>query len=121
VLYEAMSRRGVVSVLERSGYAAAIATALIFAANMAVDGVALKRAVDAWAAAADADKPVRFAAAETVRWLEWGANSFFQILLGLTLILVWASHGPESAGDQLWLGRCPRRRRADDRRPSHGP
>ncbi|HJQ86166.1 MAG TPA: DUF4386 family protein [Propionibacteriaceae bacterium] len=87
VLYEAMSRRGVVSVLERSGYAAAIATALIFAANMAVDGIALKRAVDAWAAASDADKPIRFAAAETVRWLEWGANSFFQILLGLTLIL----------------------------------
>jgi hypothetical protein len=56
VLYEAMSRRDVVSVLERSGYAAAIATALIFAANMAVDGIALKRAVDAWAAASDADK-----------------------------------------------------------------
>ena len=52
-----VSRRGVVSVLERSGYATAIATGLIFAANMAVDGVALKRAVDAWAAAADADKP----------------------------------------------------------------
>jgi hypothetical protein len=42
VLYEAMSRRGVVSVLERSGYAAAIATALIFAANMAVDGIAFE-------------------------------------------------------------------------------
>jgi hypothetical protein len=51
------------------------------------DSRAGERAVDAWAAASDADKPIRFAAAETVRWLEWGANSFFQILLGLTLIL----------------------------------
>ena len=32
----------------------------------------------------------RFAAAEAVRWLEWGVNSFFAILLGVTLLTVAA-------------------------------
>ena len=30
------------------------------------------------------DRASRFAAAEAVRWLEWGVNSFFTILLGVT-------------------------------------
>jgi hypothetical protein len=64
--------------------AAASATAAAIAVNMAVDGVALKNAVDAWVAAPPAEKGARFDAAETVRWLEWGANAFFQVLLGLT-------------------------------------
>jgi hypothetical membrane protein len=59
----------------------------VFAVNMAVDAVALKRAVDAWVAAGAAEKEARFAAAETVRLLEWVANSFFQIMLGLTITL----------------------------------
>ncbi len=36
----------------------------------AVDGVALKQAVDAWVSAPDAEEAARFASAETVRWLE---------------------------------------------------
>ena len=87
VLYQAMARRRAVTALERSALAAAIASMTVFAVNMAVDGVALKRAVDAWIAAPPAEKDARFAAAESVRWLEWGANSFFQILLGLTMTL----------------------------------
>jgi hypothetical protein len=58
---------------------------------MAVDGVALKNAVDAWAAAPEQERVAGFAAAEAVRWLEWGANSFFQIVLGLTLGLLGAA------------------------------
>lgn len=41
----------------------------------AVDGVALKQAVDAWASAPAAEKPTRFANAEAIRWLEWGLEA----------------------------------------------
>jgi len=37
-----------------------------------------------------ADQASRFAAAEAVRWLEWGVNSFFAILLGITLLTIAA-------------------------------
>jgi len=82
----ALQRVGVPRSLVRVGDAAAAATVALIAVNMAVDGVALKRAVDAWAAADPADQASRFAAAEAVRWLEWGVNSFFAVLLGITLL-----------------------------------
>jgi len=86
----ALQRVGVPRSLVRVGDAAAAATVALIAVNMAVDGVALKRAVDAWATAEPADRPSRFAAAEAVRWLEWGVNSFFAILLGITLLAIAA-------------------------------
>ena len=86
----ALRRAGVPRSLVRVGDAAAAATVALIAVNMAVDGVALKRAVDAWAAAEPAGRASRFAAAEAVRWLEWGVNSFFAILLGITLLTVAA-------------------------------
>ncbi len=86
----ALQRVGVPRTLVRVGDAAAAATVALIAVNMAVDGVALKRAVDAWAAADPADRASRLAAAEAVRWLEWGVNSFFAILLGITLLTVAA-------------------------------
>src|SRR3954454_18153450 len=86
VLGRALQRLGVAPALVRVGDAAAAATVALIAVNMAVDGIALKRAVDAWAHALPEDRASRFAAAEAVRWLEWGVNSFFTILLGLTLL-----------------------------------
>jgi len=86
VLGRALQRLGVAPALVRVGDAAAAATVALIAVNMAVDGIALKRAVDAWAHALPEDKASRFAAAEAVRWLEWGVNSFFTILLGITLL-----------------------------------
>jgi hypothetical protein len=82
---------------------AATATAALIAVNMAVDGVALKNAVDAWAGAPEQDRAARFAAAEAVRWLEWGANSFFQILLGSTLVLSGVAIS-RMARTGRWLG-----------------
>ncbi len=82
----ALQRVGVPRTLVRVGDAAAAATLALIAVNMAVDGVALKQAVDAWAGADPGDRASRFAAAEAVRWLEWGVNSFFTILLGVTLL-----------------------------------
>ena len=87
VLGRALQRVGAAPALLRLGEAAAAATAALIAVNMAVDGVALKRAVDAWVDAPPQDRASRFAAAETVRWLEWGVNSYFTILLGLTLLV----------------------------------
>ncbi|HWI00895.1 MAG TPA: hypothetical protein VNT27_11240, partial [Propionibacteriaceae bacterium] len=56
----------------------------------AVDGVGLKQAVNAWASAGEGDKAVRFAAAETVRWLEWAVRSYHSFVFGLALILFGA-------------------------------
>ncbi len=91
LLGRAVQRLGAAPALVRLGAAAAAATVALIAVNMAVDGIALKRAVDAWAAAPPEDRASRFAAAEAVRWLEWGVNSFFTILLGLTLLLFAAA------------------------------
>ena len=91
VLGRALHRVSDSPVLVRLGDAAGTATVALIAVNMAVDGVALKHAVDAWASAAPEDQAARFAALESVRWLEWGVNSFFTILLGVTLLLFAAA------------------------------
>jgi hypothetical protein len=56
-----------------------------------VDGVTLKQTVDAWAAASGTDKATRFADAETVRWIEWALQSYFRVLLAVTLLLLGAA------------------------------
>jgi hypothetical protein len=86
LLGRALRRAGAAPTLVRLGDAAAAATTALIAVNMAVDGVALKRAVDSWTAAPAPERSSRFAAAEAVRWLEWGVNSFFTILLGVTVL-----------------------------------
>jgi len=64
-----------------------VATAAVWALLQAVDGITLKQAVDAWVAADGSDKAVRFADAEIVRWTEWGAQSYFRVLMGATLLV----------------------------------
>ena len=69
-----------------------VATAAVWAVLQAVDGITLKQAVDAWVASAGGpEKAVRFADAETVRWTEWGAQSYFRLLLGGALLLTGAA------------------------------
>jgi hypothetical protein len=68
-----------------------------------VDGVTLKQAVDAWAAASGAEQATRFADAETVRWIEWGLQSYFRIVLGVTLLLLGAA-AVVSRLVPAWLG-----------------
>ena len=65
----------------------AAAALALYAALQAVDGVALKHAVDAWAVAAGPEKSMRFATAEGIRWIEWGMRSYQSFLLGAALIL----------------------------------
>ena len=74
----------------RFGAAAAVAGLALYAALQAVDGVALKHAVDAWAAAAEPAKAARFATAEGIRWLEWGMRSYQSFVLGAALMLTGA-------------------------------
>jgi hypothetical protein len=72
----------------RLAAAAAVAAAAAYGVLQVVDGVALKRAVDAWATATSDTKTAAFAAAQAVRWTEYGLNSLTFSLVGLTLVLL---------------------------------
>jgi hypothetical protein len=75
----------------RFGAASAAATLALYGVLQAVEGVALKQAVNAWASAPDAEKAARFASAEAIRWLEWGVRSYQNFALGLALLLFAAA------------------------------
>jgi hypothetical protein len=85
--YSVSARPGVGAGLAPFGLAAAVTTAASYTVLQAVDGIALKRAVDAWASAPSAQNAAAFAAAETVRWIEIAMNSLSFFLAGLTLFL----------------------------------
>jgi hypothetical protein len=75
----------------RTSTGALIGTVTAFAILQGLDGIALKQNVNAWVAASGAEKDLRFDDAETVRWLEWGLQSYFRVLLGLSLLLSGAA------------------------------
>jgi hypothetical protein len=75
----------------RFGAASAAAALALYGVLQAVDGVALKQAVNAWASAPEAEKAARFASAEAIRWLEWGVRSYQDFALGLALLLFAAA------------------------------
>ncbi len=81
-------RSGLAGWAGRLGTAAAAISLALYGLLQAVDGVALKQAVDAWASAPDAEKAARFASAEVIRWLEWGSRSYQSFMLGLTFVLI---------------------------------
>jgi hypothetical protein len=87
----------------RFGLAAAVVTAAAFTMLQAVDGVALKWAVDAWAGAPADQRDAAFAAAQAVRWTEYALQSYSNILLGLTL-MVFALATMLGASYPRWLG-----------------
>jgi hypothetical protein len=63
----------------------------LYGVLQAVDGVGNKQADAAWVSAGSADKAARFASAEAMRWLEWGARSYQDFALGLALLLIAAA------------------------------
>jgi hypothetical protein len=71
----------------RFAAASAVVTLALCGGVLAVDGVALKQAVNAWANAPEAEKAARFATAEGIRWLEWGMRSYENFALGLAMLL----------------------------------
>ncbi len=85
------------------GLAGAIASLAVAAALQAVDGVALKTMVDAWAAAPATEKDMLFHAAFGVRQVEAGLASLMGLLFGLTV----AVYGVALVVDKdypKWLG-----------------
>jgi hypothetical protein len=94
--------------LARGGAVSAVVTLALYGVLQAVDGVALKQAVDAYASAPEAEKAARFASAEAIRWLEWGVRSYQDFMLGLTFILfalvvVWTARTPRLIGYLMGL------------------
>jgi hypothetical protein len=87
VLHHLLTTSGWSSMLGRLAAASAVATAAVWAVLQGLDGVALKQAVDAWHSAPAGQAPLSLASAETVRWLEWGFQSYFRLLLGVTFLL----------------------------------
>lgn len=83
------SSSGTPTTLAILGLALTIIAASTFSVLQAVDGIALKRAVDSWALTPDGSdkKPIYFAVAESIRWIEIGINSLFRILEGSVLLL----------------------------------
>ena len=84
-------RSGVGLWLNRFALLSAGAAMALYGVLQAVDGVGLKQTVNAWALAENGDKAVRFAAAETARWLEWAVRSYHSYVFGLALILFGAA------------------------------
>ncbi|HVS07177.1 MAG TPA: DUF4386 family protein [Candidatus Dormibacteraeota bacterium] len=86
--------------IARFAAVSAVTALALYGVLQAVDGVALKQAVDHWVNAPDAEKAARFASAELVRWLEWGVRSYQELTLGLSLILFGIAI--------FWMARIPR-------------
>jgi hypothetical protein len=75
----------------RLGAASAVVALALYGVLQAVDGVANKQVDAAWVAAPEAERAARFASAEAMRWLEWGARSYFDVVLGVALLLFAAA------------------------------
>ena len=89
VLFFALNvQAGTAGWVGRFAAVSAVVALALYGVLQAVDGVALKQAVDAWASAPAAEKVARFASAEAIRWLEWAVRSYQSFMFGLTLILL---------------------------------
>jgi hypothetical protein len=81
------SESSMASILALIGLALAIMTASAIAVLQAVDGIALKMAVDSWVAAPPEEKAITFKVAEGIRFIEHGTNSIFRILQGTVAVI----------------------------------
>jgi hypothetical protein len=91
------SESGTASALAWFGLVTAIISASTFTILQAVDGIALKIAVDTWYAipssspssadAGEGEKTIAFQVAEGIRWTEIGINSYFRMLQGTVAII----------------------------------
>jgi hypothetical protein len=92
----------------RLGAIAVAVSLALYGVLQAIDGVALKQAVDAWARAPESEKAAHFAAAQVVRWLEWATRSYHSFVFGLALVLlataiVWTARGHRLTGYLMGL------------------
>lgn len=75
----------------------------VAAVLQAVDGVALKRAVDAWVAEGGTAGSPGFAAARAIRWVEEGVNAMLGLTMGSAAVLTGAAMA-RGAVYPSWLG-----------------
>jgi hypothetical protein len=92
-------RSGLTGQLGRLAALTAVVATAVFAVQMAVDGIALKAAVDHWAAAGGASRSASYDVAEGVRATEKGLSALFHLnngvtLLSLGLALAWSRSRP---------------------------
>lgn len=100
----ANSESSITSLLGLIGFALAIITASTFAILQAIDGVALKFAVDSWMASPEEEgKETIFRVAEGIRWTEYGVNSVFRLLQG-TVAIVFGLAIAKSILFNKWIG-----------------
>jgi hypothetical protein len=97
------SESSTASTLAWIGFALAIMTASAFAVLQAVDGIALKMAVDSSVAAPSEDKAITFRVAEGIRFIEYGTNSIFRILQGVVAIMFGVAIVKSKLLDK-WIG-----------------
>lgn len=82
----------------RIGAVLAVVSLALYGVLQAVDGIGNKQVDHAWANATEAEKPIRFASAEAMRWLEWGVSSYHAYVLGLSLLLFASAAASVQAG-----------------------
>jgi hypothetical protein len=97
------SESNMASILSWIGLALAIITSSAFAVLQAVDGIALKMAVDSWVAAPPEEKVIPFRVAEGIRFIEYDANSMFRILQG-TVAVIFGVAIVKSKFLSKWIG-----------------
>lgn len=88
VLNRALLLPGISHLVAHLAAGAIVATAAVWAVLQGLDGVGLKQAVDTWVTTTGAQRSMRLADAEIIRWLEWGFQSYFRFLLGLSFALI---------------------------------
>jgi hypothetical protein len=108
LFYALRLRPGAAGWISRFGVGAAVVALGLYAVLQAVDGVALKQVVDAWAQAPESEKTARFATAESVRWMEWAFRSYQSVVFGWALLLygtviTWTARIPRPIGVLLGL------------------
>jgi hypothetical protein len=101
------SESGTASALAWFGLVAAIIAASTFTILQAVDGIALKIAVDTWYAipptADGQEKAITFRVAEGIRWTEWGIQAYYRMLQG-TVAIIFGVAIAKSALLSRWIG-----------------
>lgn len=70
----------------RIGAVLAVVSPALYGVLQAVDGIGNKQVDHAWVTSSAADRPARFAAAESMRWLEWGMSSYHAYATGLAFV-----------------------------------
>jgi hypothetical protein len=105
------SESGIASALAWMGLATTIAAGSTLAVLQAVDGIALKMAVDSWFALPPSsaedeqgEKAIAFQVAEGIRWIEIAANSLFRILQGSVGIIFGVAIAASATTLSRWIG-----------------